>query len=177
MVHLVTHSLCVRAYGASLPARSRPGCSRGAVSCRPSSPSSSWRFLARRAAPHSHCCCSRRLLTGRLAPRFRHRSYARPVKSRRFTFQQLLGHPRLPDHGSRLLGRRPAPGSSPHRQAGVTETRRVGGSGAPGIPHPIERRPRASPSLLFVRRRGCRRGGHGAGRPVRLAARLAGGYR
>ena len=64
-----------------------------------------------------------------------------------------------PDHGSRLLGRRPAPGSSPHRQAGVTETRRGGGSGAPGIPHPIERRPRASQSILFVRRRGCRRRG------------------
>ena len=75
----------------------------------------------------------------------------------------------LPDHGSRLLGRRPAPGPPPHRQAGVTETRRVGGSGAPGIPHPIERRPRASPSILFVRRRGCRRGGPRR-RPARPSA-------
>ena len=47
---------------------------------------------------------------------------------------------------------RPLAASSPHRQAGVTETRRGGGSGAPGIPHPIARRPRASQSILFVRR-------------------------
>ena len=75
----------------------------------------------------------------------------------------------------RLLGRRPAPGSSPHRQAGVPETRRGGGSGAPGIPPPIERRPCASQSLLFVRRRGCRRrgapvapGATGSARPPRV---------
>ena len=51
----------------------------------------------------------------------------------------------------RLLGRRPAPGSSPHRQAGVPETRRGGGSGAPGIPPPSrgDRAPRKA-SCLFA---------------------------
>ena len=73
----------------------------------------------------------------------------------------------LPDHGSRLLGRRPAPGPSPHRQAGVTETRRVGGSGAPGIPPHREATARSAKPPVCSPAGVSPAGGHGAGRPAR----------
>ena len=81
------------------------------------------------------------------------------------------------DHGARLLGRRPAPGSSPHRQAGVTETRRGGGSGAPGIPPPPSRGARAPRHASCVFAGGGVAGGGPRRRPARRAARRAGGYR